>query len=228
MNIVDRASLAATLDVVNEALFFGRELSQAARQKAAAWIAGRQGGPGSYTGLFAPTARDFEDGMRLFTGERLATRAGMAHVLGEEACRALILLGASRGTVRDALAAAAVEMTRKLRRGRERKAGTYCCGKCTAALWRHLAAGGFADADPERFLAAGLKTLRAHRLGGGKWRRFPLWYTLLALSEMDLPGAKVEMRYAAPACERLRKRSAEDDKFARRRRALAERVLGKA
>ena len=228
MKLVDPTSLGATLDRLNEALFFGRTLAKTDKEEASRWIAARQGLPGSYAGLFAPTARDFSEGLTAFTGEKIRTRAGTAHILGEEASRALILLGLKAAVVRQALGRAAEEMERRLaamEQGHAHAAGTYCCGICSCAYWRNLMAGGLSR-SAER-LAAGLRELSAHRVGDGKWRRFPLHYTLLALVEMDLPGARAEMQYAAPALERSLKRAARDDKYAARRRALAERVLAK-
>jgi hypothetical protein len=225
MKIVDPSSLSATLDAVNDAFFHGRALSKSERERAAQWIARRQGRPGSYADMFAPTDRDFAEGTTLFTGETIRTRAGMAHILGEEACRALILLNVSTSTVRQALDRASLGMMSRLRKARELVTGTYCCGKCTCALWRHLAVGGLENA--ERRLAAGMKTLKFRRDGRGKWKVFPFHYTLLALSEIDLPSAIKEMRYAAPVCEQLLNRRARDDKYDRRRRVLAERILAK-
>lgn len=234
MRLINAQSLAETLDAIDEALFFGRPLPKSQRAKAAKWIAARQGLPGSYCGMFAPTARDFKEGIRLFTGERLATWAGTAHVLGEEACRALILLKAPGKEVRRALAAAGDGIAARLAGSEQREAnagrpfhGRYCCGKCSVALWRHLAAGGLEQVGPRRWLAAGVKGLRTRRDGQGRWRGLPFYYALLALSEIDLPAAVGEMKYAAPLCERLLKRSPRRDKYARRRRALAERVLGR-
>ena len=232
MSLVNVESLAATVDAVNEAFFVGKPPSRAARAEAAKWIAGRQGLAGSYAGMFAPTAKDFAEGVRLFTGERFATRAGAAHVLGEEASRALLLLDAPLAGVRDALARATDGMLLRLRAAEQRERnmgrpwlGQYCCGKCTAALWRHLAVGGLERA--ERHLAAGMRALELHRDGSGKWRRYPFHYTLLALSEIDARGAVTEMRYAAPILERLLKRPQRDDRFERRRRVVAERVLAR-
>ena len=230
MELVSPDSLAATLDAVNDALFCGRKLSRADRDSAAKWIAARQGLPGSYAGMFAPTEMDRSDGIRLFTGEAVTTRAGTAHVLGEEAGRALILLDVTLASVRDAQARAAEGMLERLRDAvqRERNTGRpwlgqYCCGKCTAALWRHLAAGGLED--QERHLAAGMQALKLHRDGSGKWRRYPFWYTALVLSEVRVELAMDELRYAAPAAERSLRRVG-DGPFAQRRRVLAERVLG--
>ncbi len=227
MKIVNSNSLASTLDAVNEAFFCGRSLSKSQREETAKWIAGRQGRPGSYADMFAPTENDLNEGVRVFTGERLRSQAAIRHILGEEACRALILLDVSIVAVQNALNRASRGMMNALTRSETGNStpGMYCCGTCTCSLWRHLVVGGLEDA--ERRLAAGMKTLKLHRDGNGRWRRFPFYYTLLALSEIDLPSAIEEMRYASPVCERYLRRSSKDDKTARRRRLLAERILEK-
>jgi hypothetical protein len=104
--------------------------------------------------------------------------------------------------------------------------GMFCCGRCTPSVWRHVVAGGLAEAPVEEFLEAGLRTLRKSRLETGKWRFFPFHYTLLALSEMEHPLAVEEMQHAAPVCERTAKRSPRNE-YDRRRRAVAERVLAR-
>ena len=223
MQIVNTQSLAATVDAVNEAFFLGRLPSKPQRRQAAKWIAGRQGKPGSYADMFAPTRRDRAQGIRLFTGERVVTGAATGHILGEEACRALILLDADAKDVGTALEAATAGMLARLRK--ERRLGMYCCGRCSASLWRHLAVGGLEQVGAERFLAAGVKKLKAFRDGKGRWRVFPFHYTLLALREIDLPAAVKEMRYAAPSLHRVLKRAPAADKYDRRRRVLAERIL---
>jgi len=230
--MVRHSSLAATLDAVNEAFLFEHPPSRKARKAAAEWIVGRQGLPGSYAGMFAPTEQDLREGIRLFTGERLQTRAGVAHILGEEACRALILLDVRASDVKKALARARSGMLERFRAAEAREVnagrpwlGTYCCARCSVAVWRHLAVGGLED--PERHLAAGMKALRANRDGAGRWRRFPFYYTLLALSEIALPAAVAEMRYAAPALRRAAGRRAGDNLIAERRHALVERVLAR-
>jgi hypothetical protein len=85
----------------------------------------------------------------------------------------------------------------------------------------------FARTRPEALLRSGLKLLKSYRDGKGRWRRFPLYYTLLALSEIDTPLAIREMKYAAPILERFIKRKPKDEKYAQPRRALAERILSK-
>ena len=224
MQLIHPNSLAATLEAVTEAFFYGRKLSKAHRREAAKWIAARQGLPGSYRQMFAPTDRDRAMGITLFTGEKNRTGAGSSHILGQEACRALILLDAPLATTRHALKRAS-EWQDYLEGSPDQRKGTYCCGKCSVAMWRHLAAGGFDRLDSERWFAASMKTLKASRLGNGRRRPFPFYYTLLALSEIDLPAARKERQYAAPVCESMLKRKPKDDRIDLRRRHLAERVL---
>jgi len=223
MKLINPNSLAETLDTLNEAFFYGQPIPKSQRDKCAKWIASRQGMAGSYADMFAPTPRDFKEGARLFTGELIKSRAGTAHILGEEACRALILLKIPATNVRTALQRASLGMMTRLKQSPEK--GMYCCGICSVSLWRHLAAGGL-DKSEQR-LKAGLKSLKSYRDGKGKWRRFPFYYTLLALSEMEFPAAEKEMKYAVPILERFLKRSRQHDKTSKRRRLLAERILEK-
>ena len=88
-----------------------------------------------------------------------------------------------------------------------------------------MAAGGLSKRR-ER-LAGGLKFLKEHRDGKGGWHRFPFYYTLLALSEMEAKGESREIQYAAPVLERMLKRRSRGGKFETRRRAVAERVLAR-
>ena len=58
-------------------------------------------------------------------------------------------------------------------------------------------------------------------------RTFPFWYTALALSEMDVPEARSELKYAAPALERTATSKAATAVYARRRQELAIRTLNR-
>ena len=223
MKLIHADSLAATLDSLNEAYFEGHPLSKAAREGAARWITGRRGKPGSYAGMFAPTESDFAAGIRFFTGEKMASMAGTSHILGEEACRAMILVDARNKAAGQALLDATKGMIDRL--DQSQALGFYCCASCSASLWRHLAVGGLNK--QEQRLRHGIKYLSGLRDGNGRWRVFPFYYTLLALSEIDLPPAIKELRYAAPACERALKRKASRDKYDRRRRGVAQRALEK-
>jgi len=229
---VDYNSLAATIDAVNEAFFYGRALSKTQRVQAAKWIASQQDKPGAYPNLFAPVENELEKGMRLFTGEKLPPDRGL-HVLGEEACRALILLDVSDVDVQNALSRARLEIISKLDEkwkdtGRTptpwRLPGIYCCGKCSVALWRHLVVRD--RQETEGWLEKAMKALKAYRGGDGRWPGFPLDYTLLVLSEMDRPSARAERRYAASVCEQyLSKRTPRNNTYSQRRRLLAQRIL---
>ncbi len=223
MKVVYPTSLASTLDAINEAYFYGWSIPKNERKEVASWIVERQGQSGAYGSMFAPTAKDFREGVRLFTGERITSNAAIGHILGEEACRALILLNIQNKEVYHALQAASHGMLKFLYRAKDKRRGFYCCGACTTALWRHLIVGGL-DHAQER-LRKGMRVLRQRRDGSGRWRSFPFYYTLLALSEIELPGAIDEMRYAAKTCEVSLRRLQKDGKISQRRRSLIEKVL---
>ncbi|MGO9203940.1 MAG: hypothetical protein ACLQM8_25750 [Limisphaerales bacterium] len=130
MSQLNRDSLGLTLDSVAESLFFGNPMPEPRRIAAAKWIAGRQGLPGSYADMFAPTVQD---------------------------------------------------------------------------------------------TLADLKTLRA---GAGKWRRFPFFYTCLALTEIGPGLASAEMRYAAAYWQRnLKRLSLAEGDVPKRRAAVGQRLL---
>jgi hypothetical protein len=224
MKIIDPNSLAETIDNLNDAFFYGRKLAKSEREEAAKWIAARQGLPRSYRGMFAPTDSDFRIGLRVFTGDRVGSGGGTAHILSEEASRALILLGVKSSPVQKALRESTDCMLKALECD-IRRPGWYCCGICSASLWRHLAVGGLKN--PEKELASGMKELKAHRDGTGKWRRFPFYYTLLALTEIEYRSAVEEMRYTAEVCEKALKSPVRKDKYSIRRHDLLERVMEK-
>ena len=223
MELIDTKSLSSTIDRVNEALFFKHTLSKSQKTEVAKWIAGRQGMAGSYADMFAPTEKDFMTGAKLFTGESIKSRAGTAHILGEEACRVLILLDIPISTVQMAIEKANRGMIKRL--DEQNQIGMYCCGNCSVSYWRHLAVGGLKEG--ERRLAAGMKSLKSHRDGKGRWRIFPYYYTLLSLSEIEIPSAIQEMRYSAKTCEKALKHLSGNNKFHQRRRVILEKILGK-
>ena len=231
MSVVQTMLLSGVLDDLNEAEFFALRLPSARRRQAVKFILSRQGEKGSYAGMFAPTAGEFSTGVRLFTGERIRTGAGVGHVLGEEALRALHVWAGHDSHVAGVIEEAEEAMLQRLEASqrRDRNAGRaftgeFCCGSCSVSLWRTMAAGGFEEAGTQHWLEAGLRSLGGHRTDTGRWRRYPFFYTVLALTEMDLPEAVDELRYAAPALERAARRR-DDDPYAIRRRALAARAL---
>jgi hypothetical protein len=151
----------------------------------------------------------------------------LAHVR-EEASRALRLLGVRDAQVRAALERADAGMLYSLggadRDPRNGNPGKYCCGKCSVGLWRNLLAGGL-DRREERLRKGVAGFLRPHRAGEGTWRVFPFWYTVLALSEMDVPEARAELKYVAPVLERTAQRAAPASLYGKRRHELARRAL---
>jgi hypothetical protein len=227
MELLNTRSLAGTIDAVNDALFFGRRIPKNEASHVALWLAGRQGLPKSYAGMFAPTSKDYAEGIRLFTGERITSGAATGHILGEEACRALLLLEVDIEKARAALVRATHSMDDRLTQSESERGrrGFFCCGACTASVWRHLAAGGL-SIGRER-LDAGADLLKEYRDGDGGWHRFPFHYTLLALTGMNGKSALDEMRYAAPRLEQMLKRRGRGDRFDMRRRAVAERILAR-
>jgi len=227
MTVLNTDSLAETLDAANDVLFHRRRLAEPIREELARWIARTGGKPHSYAGMFAPTDTDLRTGIRVYTGEMIRSRAGISHVLGEEACRTLILLGVRDSVIAEALERAATGMLNLLRHNEDtdKVHGMFCCGLCSVAYWRNIVVGGL-DRNEER-LSAGMEALRAHRTDDGRWRRFPFYYTLLALSEITLESALDEMRYMAPLLERYVKRKSMGGRFHERRRAICDRVLAR-
>jgi hypothetical protein len=226
--LIDATSLSRTVDAINAAIFDRHPLSPADRRHAARWIAARQGLPGAYGDTFAGFAAEREKGIVLFTGERINS-ASARHILGEEASRVLRLLRVSDRVVTVALDRASDGLMRCLKRAaedpRHTNPGLYCCGKCSVGLWRNLVAGGL-DRQEER-LRRGAAHLRSMRDGDGQWKRFPFWYTVLALSEMDLAEALREIKYAARTLEREAGRPSPSTGYARRRHEVAVRALGR-
>jgi hypothetical protein len=224
--VINTTSLSQTVDAINAAQFDGRALAAAERSQVARWIAARQGLPGSYGGTFAGFPSERSKGIVLFTGERIAS-ASARHILGEEASRALRLLRVRDRGVTRALEAADDGLMRCLVRAAEdprtRNPGLYCCGKCSVGLWRNLLAGGL-DRREER-LRRGALHLRSVRDGEQGWRKFPFWYTVLALSEMNSSEATAELKYASPALERVASRAVPSGVYAQRRRQLAAQTL---
>jgi hypothetical protein len=224
---IDSVSLAETLDAVHESFFYSNNIPESDRIQTARWIASRVGIPGCYAGMAAPAKNDFSNGIRTFTGEWVRSKAGISHVLGEEACRVLLQLNISEPLVKEALHRATEGMLQRLIANETtgEVQGLYCCGTCSVAYWRHILAGGL-DKNKAR-LAAGIQTLKSLRTGDGRWRRFPFAYTLLALSEINSSPAIEEIQYAAPVMERYLKRCIIGDKYAGRKQTLYKLILAK-
>jgi hypothetical protein len=219
MALLNRTSLMLTLDYVNEALLYGKEISLADQQAITRWITTRQGNSPSYRGLYSPTNTDLDYGVSLFTGEDLSSSASALHYLGQEAARLICLFAPQDPETRPAYERASQWM-------RDHptftQTGMQCCGRCTIAYWRHFWVGEFEH--KQEALENGLKALQNDRDGKGKWKRFPYYYTLLALSEIDLEPARQELRYSLPVMERYLK-GEKPGLYYHRRKAIVEKAL---
>jgi hypothetical protein len=155
------------------------------------WLLELQVRAGRSAGLFQPTAADYEE-RRLVTGERLKTKLATIHVLSQEAARVLHILGGGSPTV-----AAAVRLASARLSGTCYALQRCTIGECAASFIgyvRFLKAVLGESATPD--ITWRLKTLAEHREGSGRWGRFPPYYTVLVLSEIDLPTAHDELTYA--------------------------------
>ncbi len=222
MPLLNDRSLARTLANLTTAQLEGRKLPQSERDAAAGWIASRMGRPGSYRGLPAPTERDRASNLHLFTGEAVNSRVGVACKLGFEGAWALTALRPKRPTTVAAAALCRQRTIELFRLWAPRQRGRYCCYSCSVAGWRAL---GAAPGEAGELLRESLAVLRASRDGEGRWRRFPYWYTLLALIDIDHPDARAELAYAGRSAERALAARSKSTLYDRRRRQLAQRAL---
>src|SRR5262245_20341572 len=237
MSFVDSGSLAKTVDQINHAHFFGEKITKQDAREASKWIVSRywQAIPERIRSSATPDPRwaavpksfNLTDAERrtkpkTFTGEALAD-ASLRMVHSREAARALFILG----TVLGGPASEALSLCESVRATADelKEHGTplYCCGPCTVSVWRLTGIGAPATADAA--LDHLLSALPKHRDDSGAWRRFPFFYTLLALLELDHPRALAELQYALPECEKKRKAIRQDDEIASRRIAVLDRVL---
>jgi hypothetical protein len=170
--ILDPNSLMKTVDNINQRFLNNETISGEEGMEAARWIISRRGEKGSYRGMFAPTQSDFDQGIRVFTGERLVC-ASARHIMGQEAARATWLLGNQDSIVREAYDQATIWMHETTE---FQQSGTFCCGRCTLAFWRHFWVGNFNNKETQ--ISKGLVAMKNLRLGDGKWRRFPFFYAI--------------------------------------------------
>lgn len=152
------------------------------------------------------------------------TNASLRMVHSREAARALFVLGDVVG----APAPQAIELCDSVRHTandlKEQRLPLFCCGPCTASVWR--LAGVCASAVEDEALDHLLSALPQYRDGKGAWHRFPFFFTLLALSELDHPRVLRELEYTRPECEKKLNRLKPNGDIALRRIAVLERILG--
>jgi len=219
--LIDETSLSGTIDAVSARLTCGAELSVAEREDLVAWLLGRQIRSGHGRGLLAPFPGELEAGVRLFTGERLRTRIATRNVLTLESARILSALAGEVPEVRNALARTSAAM----------RQACFAVSHCVIGECAHSSIAYMRDAASERsgcrrkWIEDHSHVIREHRDGAGRWKRFPFYYTLLALLEVGTPAANAELAYAHPACRRVFER-ASNDGYAARRKDVLRRALG--
>ncbi len=180
------------------------------------WLLERQARAGRNAGLFQPTAADFQD-RRLVTGERLKTKLATIHIMSQEAACVLHTLGGGNPTVAEAVHLASARLS-----GTCYGSSQHCTiGECAASFigyLRFLKTVHGDSAAPD--ITWRLKTLAEHRDGGGRWKRFPPYYTVLVLSEIGLAAAQDELLYAEPIWSPSSKLAPVDEPYAARRAKL--------
>ncbi len=229
MTYLDKNSLFRTVDNVSEALLFGFNIDRSEKLEIADFIISRQGKPGSYADTFAPTETDLKTDLILFTGERIKSKVGKCHMTGEEACRLLRKMDLKLDKVDQALKRADHGLQNQINTVMHHPGyeyGMYCCKSCSCGLWINLSSGGLnLNAT---FLEAGMNYLKKHRDESGRWKGFPLYYTLYVLNEIDKQIAMDEMKHAAKFIEkRLLKKRNEESKYELRRNYICEQILSK-
>ena len=230
MNYLDTTSLSNTIDNVAEALLYGFDIATAEKAEIANFIATRHYFPNAYANMFAPTRNDLQRDLVLFTGEKIRTKAGKCHMIGEEASRILRKLNVFNAKIKAVLSEADEGLQERIGESLIKQQGTfgmYCCKSCSCSLWLNLASGGIRNGT--KMLEAGLEYLKQQRSGNGKWNGFLYFYTLYVLNEIDLSLAKDEIQYAALGIEKkLKKKNREDKKYALRRNFILEKIVEKA
>jgi len=229
MAYLDKTSLAKTIDNVSEALLFGFDIDEWEKLEIADFIINQHGAPYSYANTFAPTNEDMKRDLILFTGERIKSRAGKCHTLGEEASRILRKLEIEDQRIHIALRESDKGLQKRIDDHLARQGGTfgtYCCKTCSCSLWLNLSAGGLNNNIQMQL--AGLNFLKYFRNDEGSWNGFPYYYTLYALNE--IPSALVidELRFAASSIEkRLKRRTSNENQYTLRRNFICESILKK-
>lgn len=218
--LLNKTSLAQTLDNINAAIYYGEVITKKESNELIKWISSREATEFSYADSFGVMAKDMKGGVRTFTGEPLTSPASMRHIMAEESSRVLLQLSKITGKKASALKSANEKLLRGIKYGESlgKPAGTFCCGACTVGLWRHINVGGFPAIAKK--LPNGVKYLKTFRDGKGSWNRFPFYYTLLALSEMKNPEAKNEIKYAMPLIKNRLNRAKKNGKYEQRRYEL--------
>lgn len=212
--ILNSESLADTLWNLERIRLSGEQVNPSEINEALDWIIKRQKDPCRYgLGFAAPMEQDYLTST-LPTGEKIHSRAGAAHILGEEAFWALSKWrGPESPGVREGIIGI---LGRSRRTPAMADKGRFCCATCSLSLWRAIAASGIDEG--KAFIQRGLSTVSLNRDGKLGWRNFPFGYMIFSLSSIEHPLADMELKYAEGRIERaLRRLRPENDPYGLRK-----------
>lgn len=207
-SVLVEESLAETLWRLEEVRMGFAVVPRIEVNEALDWVQERQGMEGSYSvnghNFFAPAEEDKEK-VELITGEKFESTGGTDHILGQEALRALMLWGRGEEIeTKRALKALYNLLDLEQDYGTPRESGYFCCAKCSVSMLKTVSV--VKTESWEETVEEGVKKINQNRDEDGRWGKYPFYYTLLALSEIESDAAIDELKYAAEDAEKLLKR----------------------
>jgi hypothetical protein len=223
MSIIHPVSLSSTIDSASAELFFHNPIAPGVRKDLVAMLIGRQILSGSNSGFFLPFTAESQNHLQLFTGETLHTEFAIRHNLLIESTRLLVLLA-------DGDAASIKSIKLADTRMNSMCYSKFCskgeCKPLSIAYMRYLSAlNNEKSISRLRML---LTKLSEQRDGKGRWHVFPIFYTVLMLSEVHDPLAAQELEYAAPTFEKLSQQIEPDNFYTKRRQSILNAVMNRS
>jgi hypothetical protein len=212
-----RDDLAGELDWAQGEFFFGRDLPAGRRDRLVQRLLDAQVRAGPRAGLFDPGTA--AGPAHLFTGEPIRTRLAWVNLFTQESARTLGQLGGLDPAVQGALQVTADALSHTCYALRHCTVGECAISFIGYVRFLHSIDAGRASSE----VAWRMQTLSRQRTLDSRWKRFPFYYTLLVLLELDGVAAQAELEFARAACLRaLRARVSDAAITARRARVLSE------
>jgi len=194
--IEESFSLIKDIDFLNEHLFYNKPLPKRFSDPIIERFLSRQIQYGNSIGQFSLTPNDYLEGSILFTGEKLHTKLAIRSITGQEICRHISLFASKNEKTELVLELADKWLT-------DSCFAEFCStGECchsTIGFMRYL--NTLKCHNYESILINFIELLAQHRNKKTGWDKFPFYYTLLVLSEINLPEARNELSFALPLCE---------------------------
>ncbi|HEX9744277.1 MAG TPA: hypothetical protein VGB30_02515 [bacterium] len=214
-SLIVRNSLAKTLWKLEDLRYSGHLKKSPELTEALEWIACRYG-EGSYRDvMIAPAKSDFQLKHPTPTNEGTASGANIKHILGEESVHILSYWNYSKHWDRKKTLDMIVRCFRTDSDPPPKydRPGVFCCATCSIARLRAIASSK--PAGWETICRDGLDVItNASMKDSGRWKRFPFYYTLLGLRELNdkFPGqVQPIIDKVRPSVERAQAKSAGKD-----------------